>query len=74
MVLLACENPLDPPFVAPGSLLHILQDFSVVLIQSRVIAVAFRKIAKSDNQLRRVCPSAWNNSAPTAWIFMKFDV
>lgn len=21
-----------------------------------------------------VCPSAWNNSAPTRWIFMKFDI
>jgi hypothetical protein len=21
-----------------------------------------------------VCPSAWNNSAPTGWIFMKFDI
>ena len=21
-----------------------------------------------------VCPSAWNNSAPTEWIFMKFDI
>jgi len=33
-----------------------------------------RKIAKSDCQLRHVCPSIWNNSAPTAWIFKKFDV
>jgi hypothetical protein len=21
-----------------------------------------------------VCPPAWNNSAPTGWIFMKFDI
>jgi len=46
-----------------------------------------RKIAKSDRYLRHVClsyvcpsvrpsvrPSAWNNSALTGRIFMKFDV
>ena len=33
-----------------------------------------RKIAKSDLQLRRVCPSAWNNSAPNGWIYMKSDI
>ena len=34
-----------------------------------------RKIAKSDCWLRHVCPSvAWNNSAPTGRIFMKFDI
>jgi hypothetical protein len=21
-----------------------------------------------------ICPSAWNNSAPTGWSFMKFDI
>jgi hypothetical protein len=21
-----------------------------------------------------VCPSAWNNSAPAGWIFIKFDI
>ena len=34
----------------------------------------FRKIAKSDFQLRHVYPSAWNKSAPTGQIFMKFDI
>ena len=36
-----------------------------------------RKISKSDYWLRQVCPScphAFNNSAPTARIFMKFDI
>jgi hypothetical protein len=37
-----------------------------------------RKIAKSDYQLRHVCPSvlpsAWNDTAPTGRIFMKFDI
>jgi hypothetical protein len=36
-----------------------------------------RKIEKNDYYLRHVCPSvhllAWNNSAPTGRIFMKFD-
>jgi len=39
---------------------------------------ASAKFANSDYYLRRVCPcvrlSAWNNSAPTGWIFMKFDI
>jgi hypothetical protein len=33
-----------------------------------------RKIAKSDSFVTSVCPSAWNNSAPTGRIFMKFDI
>ena len=33
-----------------------------------------RRIAKSDYLLRRVCPSAWSNSAPNGRIFMKFDI
>jgi len=37
-----------------------------------------RNIAKSDYYLRyvslSVCPSAWNNSAPTVQIYMKFDI
>jgi hypothetical protein len=36
------------------------------------------KITKSDNQLSHVCPSvpppAWNNSASTKRIFVKFDI
>ena len=32
-----------------------------------------RKNAKSDYYIPHVCPSAWNNSAPTKRIFMKFD-
>ena len=35
---------------------------------------AFAKITKSDYWLRHVCPSAWNISAPTGRIFMKFDI
>ena len=40
------------------------------------IPVIFRhicKIAKSDYDLRHVCPSGWNNSAPDIQIFMNFD-
>ena len=33
-----------------------------------------RRIAKSDSQLRHVCLSAWNSSAPTGRIFMKFGI
>ena len=37
-----------------------------------------RKIARSDYYLRHVrpsvCPSAWNNSAPTGRIFIKFEI
>ena len=33
-----------------------------------------RKTAKRDCWRRHVCPSAWNNSAPTGRIFLKFVV
>ena len=32
------------------------------------------KIAESDYQLRHVCPSALNNSAPTGRIYIKIDI
>ena len=32
------------------------------------------KIAKSDYQLRHICPSAWNNSAPAGQIFKTFKI
>jgi len=35
---------------------------------------AVAKTAKSDHHLRHVCPSAWNNSAPTARILVKTDI
>jgi hypothetical protein len=34
---------------------------------------AFAKTAKSDYWFHHVCLSAWNSSAPTGRIFMKFD-
>jgi len=34
---------------------------------------AFAK-AKSDYLVRHVCPSAWNISAPTGRLFLKFDI
>jgi hypothetical protein len=34
---------------------------------------AFAKLQKATN-LRRVCPSSWNNSAATARIFVKLDI
>ena len=42
---------------------------------SRNITLVFRRVrktTKSDDQLRHVCPSAWNNSVPTGRILMKF--
>jgi hypothetical protein len=33
-----------------------------------------RKIAKSDYELRHVCPSTWNNPASIERIFMKFGI
>jgi hypothetical protein len=38
------------------------------------ILVSFRKTAKADYCLRAVCLFAWNNSALTGQIFMKFDI
>ena len=34
---------------------------------------AFAKLRR-DRSLRFVCPSAWNNPAPTGWIFLKFHI
>ena len=38
-----------------------------------VLLVAFRKLAKSDFQLRHVSLFAWNNSARNGRIFMIFE-
>jgi hypothetical protein len=36
---------------------------------------AFAKLRETTNNfVMSVCPSAWNNSAPTERIFMKFDI
>jgi hypothetical protein len=43
-------------------------------INSFVILGDIRQIAKGDSQLRQVCHSASNNSTPTGWILMKFDI
>jgi hypothetical protein len=34
----------------------------------------FWRIVNSDYYLHHAHPSAWDNSAPTRWIFMKFEV
>ena len=34
----------------------------------------YSQIARSDDKLRHVCPSAWNSSADTGWISMKSDI
>ena len=39
-----------------------------------MLSGAFEKIAKNDNQLHHDRLSASDNSAPTGWIFMKFDI
>ena len=49
------------------------------LVINKNMLVCFRKTAKSSYQLRSiVCPSVrpstWNNTSPTAEIFMKFDI
>ena len=49
----------------------VLPDFSCLLVCS---FRGVRKIAKSDYNLRYVCLSAWNNSAPTVRIFMRYDI
>jgi len=50
----------------------------VLKISVTTILDAFEKISKRDYYLRHVCPSApqtaWNNSAPTGRIFMKFYI
>jgi hypothetical protein len=33
-----------------------------------------RKISEREYYLRQVCPSAWNNSAPTRGTSIKFDI
>jgi hypothetical protein len=66
-------------------LLHGAPDCSLVVIleQTAIIFLyginwlAFRrvrKIVKSEYWLRHVRPSEWNNTAPTEWFFMKFDI
>jgi hypothetical protein len=44
----------------------------------RIFFRSLPKTAKSDCRIRHVAmsvlPSAWNISAPTGWIFMKFDI
>ena len=57
---------VDPNCLA-GTDVKKLQDNSAIFMR-------FPKITKSYNWLRHVCPSAWNNSAPTGRIFMKFDI
>jgi len=49
----------------------------VANIHGDVVLTVFRcvcKIAKSYCWLCNVCWSAWNNSASTGWIVMKFDI
>ena len=69
---------LKPSFQIPSlnhlshSCLHIALGHSVLYITH--LLVASLKTEKSDYLLRHVCPSAWNISALTRWIFMKFDI
>ena len=35
---------------------------------------ALRRIRKIAISVTSVCPSAWSNSAPTGWTFIKFDI
>jgi hypothetical protein len=41
-------------------------------IESLGLFVKFRRATV--NFVMSVCPSTWNKSAPTGWIFMKFDI
>ena len=45
----------------------------VTLTEHSPIFSRVRKAVKSDDYFRHICPYAWNNSAPTGRIFMKFD-
>jgi hypothetical protein len=45
----------------------------LICLEIHIIFRRIRKIAKSDYELRHVCPSAWNNSAPDIQIFMNFN-
>jgi hypothetical protein len=55
-----------------------LEQISLMLFQVIQSLLAPSKIAIRDCLIRLVClsvrPSAWNNSAPTGRIFMKFDI
>ena len=49
----------------------------LLLLFDEIYAPIFRrvrKMSKTGCYLRHVCPSAWNNSAPTGRIFMKFHM
>ena len=49
----------------------------ILFINAVLFLGAFAKLQKATISFvlsTSVCPSAWNNSAPTGWIFMKFDV
>ena len=54
------------------------QELWQVWMNKAFVLRRFRKIAGSDYYLRQVClavcPYAWNNSPPTGWIFMKFEL
>ena len=54
------------------SCLHIALSHSILYII--LLLVAFRKIEKSDYLLCHVCPSVWNNLAPTGQILMKVNI
>jgi hypothetical protein len=47
---------------------------SLVEQQNMNVFRRVRNISKSDYQLHHVCPSAWNNSAPTGQILKKSDI
>ena len=41
---------------------------------SRSLIMRVSTIAEGDYWLRRVCPSAWNNTSPNTQMFIKFNV
>ena len=58
--------------------MYVLYDLIMIKKQSRNMwsfLGAFTKLRKATTSfVMTVCPSAWNNSVPIGWIFMKLDV
>ena len=46
----------------------------MINIFSSILLSAFAKLKKTaGSSVMSVCPSAWNNSVPSGWIWIKFD-
>jgi hypothetical protein len=68
MVILALKVYLSCKFVQNKK-----NDGRVFFVNTALFSHIY-KISKSAYQLRHVCLSAWKNSVPTGYIFIKFDI